>query len=113
MARPPADLTPIQMFLAPLGQLAVRDPLIEALVFWEADGWPEAPSEALESEEMAFYAEGLLEEGFRMVWRVVAAPDTPQVADHVRFYVWEDGADAPPAPGSDWPVLDSGTWSGV
>ena len=112
MARTPPELTPIEAYLAPLGKLALQDPLIEALVFWEADGWPDAPSEALESEEIVFYAEGLLEEGFRMDWRVVASPDAPQAADHVRLYVWEDGAAAPPAATADWPVLASDTWGG-
>ncbi|MBK6466211.1 MAG: hypothetical protein IPL38_14285 [Rhodobacter sp.] len=108
MARAKPDLSPVQAFLEPLARLALRDPMIEALVFWESGGWPSAPAEALEAEEIAFYAEGLLEEGFRLDWRIHARPDAPDRADHVRLYLWEDGAAPPPAP--DLPLLSRAIW---
>ena len=92
MARAKPDLSPVQAFLEPLARLALRDPMIEAL----------------EAEEIAFYAEGLLEEGFRLDWRIHARPDAPDRADHVRLYLWEDGAAPPPAP--DLPLLSRAIW---
>ena len=68
--------TAIEAFLAPLVELARKMPEIEALVFWGDEGiWPADPAEALESEEIAFYAEGLLLEGFHLVWQILATPD--------------------------------------
>lgn len=105
MARAPAPKTPEEEFLLPLAQLALRQPGIEALVFWGGEGWPPEPSEALESEEIAFWAEGLLPEGFALEWRIIAAPDgsTP---DHIRLYAWEAGDPPPPEAG----VLSSARW---
>ena len=103
---------PVQAFLSPLGKLALQNPLIEALVFWESDGWPQDPTEALEAEEIAFYAEGLLAEGFHLDWRIVAAPETPGIADHIRLYLWETGAAPPPEPDADWPLLARAIWPG-
>ncbi len=103
--------TPIETFLAPLATLAAEVPEIEALVFWGgAQGWDDTPTEALEAEEMVFYAEGLLEDGFHMIWTVVALPDTPDEADHVRFQFWQDGAPPPPLP-PGWLSLGSDRWS--
>ena len=57
--------TAIELFLAPLSRIARKSPEIEGLVFWgSAEGWDVAPSEALEAEEITFYAEGLLLDGF-------------------------------------------------
>ncbi|WP_309664573.1 hypothetical protein [Tabrizicola sp.] len=106
------DPTPIQTFLAPVATLALKQPEIEALVFWgDAQGWDEAPTEALESEEIAFYAEGLLEEGFHMVWTVVALQDTPALPDHIRLHFWQDGAPPPGLPGG-WLPLARAEWAG-
>ncbi|MCB5411452.1 hypothetical protein [Pseudogemmobacter faecipullorum] len=106
--RKPQDLTPEQLFLQPLAQLALQDPEIEGLVFWgEAAGWPEDPAEALESEEIAFWAEGLLPEGFSIEWRILAAEDG-KTPGHIRLYAWEAGA-APPAETAG-PVLAAARW---
>ena len=106
------DPTPIQAFLAPLGALARKQPEIEALVFWgDAQGWDDTPSEALESEEITFYAEGLLEDGFHLLWSIVALAETPAIADHVRLQFWQDQDPPPPAPLPVWVVLDSGRWT--
>lgn len=102
--------TPAQAFLAPLARLAQRAPEIEALVFWEADGWADQPTEDLEAEEIAFYAEGLLDEGFRLDWRILAAADAPTRPDHVQLWLWEEGAAPPPPPAEGWVVLDRGLW---
>ncbi len=99
-------LTPIEAFVAPLARLAARDPELEGHVFWAADGaWPDAPAEALEAEEIAFYVEGLLLEGFRVIWQAIGTPEDG--ADAVLLYVWQGEAAAPPDYG---PVLDSGRW---
>ena len=111
MTSPKADPTPIETFLAPLATLARKRPGIEALVFWaDAQGWGDAPTETLESEEIAFYAEGLLEDGFHMAWTVVALADSPTLPDHVRLYFWQDTAPPPPAPPDGWHALTSGLW---
>ena len=66
------ELTPIEAFLAPLARLARKHRDIEGLVFWGGEeGWGASPSEALEAEEIAFYAEGLLIDGFHMDWALV------------------------------------------
>lgn len=105
-----ASPTPIEAFLAPLALLARKYPEIEGLVFWGSDeGWSATPSEALESEEIAFYAEGLLIDGFRMHWAVMALPDTPDLPDHIRLQFWQEG-DPPPGTVSGWTVLHSGLW---
>lgn len=109
MPKPPH--TPIEVWLAPLAQLARKRPEIEALVFWGSpDGWSDTPSEALESEEITFYAEGLMEDGFHLVWTVVALSDTPTLPDHIRLQVWQDGA-PPPALPAGWVALATGRWT--
>ena len=111
MARPRPEPTPIQAFLAPLARLAQRQPAIEALVFWHSSGWPDEPTEELEAEEIAFWAEGVLDEGFRLDWRVLAAADAPDRADHVQLFLWEDGDPPPPEPmAQGWRVIDRGRW---
>ena len=108
-AAPPPP-TPEESFVAPLAALARRRPEIEGLVFWAQDGWDEAPTEVLDSEEIAFYAEGLLDEGFRLDWRILAAADAPTRPDHVQLWLWEEGAAPPPPPAEGWVVLDRGLW---
>lgn len=107
MAKRPTEPTPIEAFLAPLARIARKHPEIEGLVFWGgAEGWPESPSEALEAEEIAFYAEGLLEDGFSMDWVLVAEGEAP---DHLRLCFWQDGAPPPPLlPG--WTALEHARW---
>lgn len=108
MARKP-DPTPAEAFLAPLAALAQKMPDIEGVVFWSQGGWADDPTEVLESEEIAFYAEGLIPEGFAITWRIVALPgdDTP---DHIRLYIAEDGP-PPPAETADWTVLSTASWT--
>jgi hypothetical protein len=104
------DPTPIQAFLAPLARHARKHADLEGLVFWGgADGWSPQPSEALEPEEIAFYAEGLLEDGFRMRWTLVALTSTPDLPDHLRLEFWQDDGDLPPLP-AGWVAMDSALW---
>jgi hypothetical protein len=115
MARAKPDPTPAQSFLAPLARLAARDPAIEALVFWHAGeghsvGWPTEPTEELESEEIAFYAEGLLDEGFSLHWRIMAEASAPGLPEHIQLWLSQGTAPPPPDAGPDWRVLDSGHW---
>jgi len=107
-----ADPTPVEAFLAPLARHARKHPEIEGLVFWGgAEGWDSAPSEALEAEEIVFYAEGLLLDGFRMQWTLVALPDLPDAPDHIRLEFWQDETPAPSLP-KGWAVMESACWIG-
>jgi hypothetical protein len=108
---PKAEPTPMEAFLADLARLALKWPDIEGLVFWgTSDGWDERPSEALEAEEIAFYAEGLLIDGFRMAWALVALAESPDRPDHLRLYFWQDESPPPGVP-PGWIVCDSGLWT--
>ncbi len=109
MARAKPDPSPEELFLAPLLRHLRHDPALETLVFWGAELWPDDPSEALESEEVGFYAEGLIPEGFHLVWQVLAEPGAT-LCDHARLYVWQDGPPPPDAP-AGWQVLEQGRWT--
>ena len=109
-ARKP-DPTPIEVFLSPLARIAQKAPEIEGLVFWGgSDGWEVSPSEALEAEEIAFYAEGLLLDGFHMNWALLALADSPGQADHLRLEFWQDDS-PPPAFPAGWHTTESGRWT--
>lgn len=102
------ELTPVEAFLAPLAKLAQRNRDIEGLVFWGgAEGWDPNPSEALEPEEIAFYAEGLLIDGFHMDWALVGEGEVP---DHLRLCFWQEGGPPPPV-AAPWLRLDGGRWT--
>ncbi len=99
-------LTPIESFVAPLARITAQDPDIEGHVFWGKDGiWPDAPAETLEAEEIAFYVEGLLVEGFCLIWQAVRTPEDG--AEAILLYVWQGDAASVPNYG---PVLSSGVW---
>jgi hypothetical protein len=104
-----AELTPIEQFLAPLARLARKHRDLEGLVFWGGETWDAAPSEALEAEEIAFYAEGLLIDGFQMEWTLVADAAGP---DHLRLCFWQGGDPPPPLP-AGWTALATGRWNGT
>lgn len=112
MTRHKLDPTPFEAFLAPLARIARKHPDIEGLVFWGgADGWDTAPSEALEAEEIAFYAEGLLLDGFHMAWTVVASLEDPAQADHVRLHFWQDSGTPRPTLPHGQVALRTGQWT--
>jgi hypothetical protein len=101
------ELTPVEAFLAPLAKIARRHRDIEGLVFWGGEAWGDSPSEALEAEEVVFYAEGLLLDGFHMDWVLVGEGDAP---DHLRLCFWQDGG-PPPALRPGWTALEGGRWT--
>ncbi|MGV8988246.1 MAG: hypothetical protein ACOH2H_18400 [Cypionkella sp.] len=108
-------------FLAPLARLAARHPGIEGQVLWaseSAEGWQvqDDAAELLDAEEIPFYVEGLLMEGFGLVWQVMAeATAGKPEPDHVLVMVWEPGTTPPPAPeaAEGWTVIASGRWDGT
>lgn len=102
------DVTPVEAFLKPLAKIARTHRDIDGLVFWGGDGWGPSPSEALEAEEIAFYAEGLLIDGFHMDWALVADEAGP---DHIRLCFWQEG-DPPPPVAAPWRVEAEGRWTG-
>ncbi len=101
--------TPHQTFLAPLAKLALRHPLVEGqAIWWEDDTWQAQDDEEamIDGEEIAYYAEGLLAEGFGLHWQVLAEADAPKEPVLVLLFLWQSG-EAPdlPEPGPDWVVL--------
>lgn len=102
------DVTPVEAFLKPLAKIARTHGDIEGLVFWGGDRWDPSPSEALEAEEIVFYAEGLLIDGFHMHWALVADEAGP---DHIRLCFWQEG-DPPPPVAAPWRVEAEGRWTG-
>lgn len=109
---PPKPIpTPIQTFLAPLAALARTRPEIEALVFWGGPtGWDAAPTEALPSDEITFWAEGLIEDGFHLLWTVVARAASPDEPDHIRLHVWQDPCPPPPGLPPGWHAVAARRW---
>lgn len=108
------DQTAIEAFLAPLAQVALDHPEIEGLVIWAQDGvWPpsSAQVEALESEEIAFYAEGLLAEGFGLSWDILSLAESPEDPEAIRLMVWEGSAPPAPRPPAPWHVIDRRDWT--
>ncbi len=107
-------LSPIETFLAPLAKLTARHPDLEGAVIW-ADGtdW-QAQDDAeglLDAEEIPFYAEGLLLEGFHMQWQSLAGTEAPKDPVHIRLFFWQGDA-TPPPPEPGLVLLASGTWTG-
>lgn len=109
---PPADPAGTDAFLAAVAAEIRRNRGVEALVFWHAGGWPDDPDEVLDAEEVVFWAEGLIEEGFHLEWRAVALADAPDRTDHLRLYAWEGGATPPPACPSGWRQRAGGRTAG-
>ena len=85
--------------LRPLAALAIRFPHLEGQVVWLEGGdytFQEAEELGLDPEEIAFYAEGLLVEGFHLVWALLADVDAPADPLILQLTCGEDGL--PPAP---------------
>ncbi|MDZ4309020.1 MAG: hypothetical protein U1A24_00470 [Cypionkella sp.] len=111
MAKSPS---PIESFLAPLGKLALKHPEVEAEVIWAngPDWEPQQGTDALlEAEEIPFYAEGLLLEGFQMHYQILAETDAPKDPAHVRLFFWQTDPPALPSPEPELSLIASATWS--
>ena len=110
MAKSPS---PIETFLAPLSKLALKHPEVEAEVIW-ANGpeWePQDGTDALlEAEEIPFYAEGLLLEGYQMHYQILAETETPKDAAHIRLFFWQSDAPPLPTPEAELTLIASATW---
>ena len=103
MAKSPKSLTPIEAFLAPIAALALGAPDIEAQVLWYRDGqWSDGAGEMLEAEEIAFYAEGLLLEGFSLHWDHLFSPVGDMAL--IRLCFWQGEAPLLPPPNAGWQV---------
>jgi hypothetical protein len=107
--------TQIEAFLAPIVRLATRFPHIEGAVVWaDEDRWQvqDDTTELLDAEEIAFYAEGLLLEGFGMIWQAIADTSSPKEPDHILLMFWQGVApEPPPKPAEGWVVLSQGAWA--
>lgn len=112
----------IDAFLAPLAKACAANPMIEGRVIWaQGDHWAEPDAEAqadadpLEAEEICFYAEGLLLEGFGMIWEILDGTAKGQ-APQVRLLVWQGAlppAFAPLSPAIPRPpLLARAHWTG-
>lgn len=91
--------------LAPLARLCQRHPQIEGQVIWSGpDGLvvQEAEDLGLDPEEIAFYAEGLLIEGFHLAWRALADPDDPATPLFLQLACCEGAAPPPLSVAADW-----------
>ncbi len=110
-------MTDIATFLAPLAKLAAKYPDVEGAVVWgDATGWDiqDDATELLDAEEIAFYAEGLLMEGFGMIWQAMAEADTPKDPDHILLMFWQGPTHAPtPPPPDGWLVMAQGRHAGA
>ena len=107
--------TPHQTFLAPLDKLTLRHPDLEGQAIWWEDGFWQAQDDdgaMIDGEEIAFYAEGLLVEGFSLIWQAFAATETPKEPEHVVLMFWQGTAPPPPGPPEGWVVMAQGTWQG-
>ena len=94
--------------LNPLTALCRKYPVLEAQVIW-ADGieWqPQEDDEAgLDGEEIAFYAGGMVQEGYSCAWQIlgIGAPE------FVRLFFWIGAM--PPLP-SDPDLISQGSTAG-
>ena len=80
-------MSEFETILAPLAQIARKTKTVEAYVYWHKDGaWSDAAGESLDTEEIVFYAEGLLIEGFGLAWDHMSDPG---LGDHIRLCFWQ------------------------
>jgi len=113
MRHPLAMPTALETFLSPLVKLAARFPDVEGAVIWaDGDAWAvqDDQTELLDAEEIAFYAEGLLMEGFGMIWQAMAEDSNPREPDHILLMFWQGAAPPLPDPPEGWRVTAQGAW---
>lgn len=97
--------------LVPLARLAAKFPDMEGqVIWWEPTGWQAQEDEEamLDAEELAFYAEGLLAEGFSLHWQALAEADSPTTPVLTRLFFWEEALPPLPVPALGWTVLAEG-----
>ncbi|TGD67422.1 hypothetical protein EYC08_01805 [Tabrizicola sp. WMC-M-20] len=88
-------MSEFEAVLDPLARITRKHKTIEAYVYWHKDtAWSDAAGESLDAEEIVFYAEGLLMEGFGLAWDHLA---DPQLGDHIRLCFWQGPRPVPPA----------------
>lgn len=88
-------MSEFEIVLESLTRITRKHKTIEAIVLWHRDGaWSDATGETLETEEIVYYAEGLLMEGFRLAWDHLSDPG---LGDHIRLCFWQ--GDLPALPG--------------
>lgn len=110
----PRQTGPFDACLVPLARLAVKSPDLEGQVIWWDNGtWDAQDDEEamLDAEELAFYAEGLLVEGFGLCWQVMAEPESPKTPVLARLFFWQGAKPAVPAPEAGWVLVASGLHS--
>ena len=109
MARAPS---PFAGCIAPLARIAARARDAEGqVIWWDNGGWQaqEDDEAMLDTEEVAYYAEGLLAEGFGLHWQALAEADEPARPVLIRLFFWQPG-EAPPLPDADgWHLAGSAT----
>lgn len=96
--------------LLPLAALIRRHPDVEAQVLWASgDTWEaqDDQDEMMDGEEIPYYAEGLLMEGFGIAWLALGEAT---VAEVLLLMVWEPGTTPPEPPVAEegWQVLAQG-----
>lgn len=109
MARPAPALASC---LIPLAKIAARAPGAEGqVIWWDAGAWSAQEDEEamLDAEEVAFYAEGLLSEGFGLHWQALAKPEDPTRPVLIRLFFWQPGEAPPPPEAEGWHLAGSGT----
>ncbi len=107
------SLSPAQSFLAPLSRLAMSAGIEGHVVWWEEGGWTaqEDATDLLDAEEIGFYAEGLMAEGFGLIWQVLAETETPEEPAVALLFFWQgQEMPAPPPAQEGWRVLASDRW---
>ncbi len=108
MARAPS---PFEACLAPLARLATKFPDMEGqVIWWEATGWQAQDDEEamLDAEELAFYAEGLLAEGFALHWQALAEIEAPAIPVLTRLFFCEGALPELPPSAPEWSVVAVG-----
>ena len=90
--------------LKPLVDLTRKYPEIEGQVIWAEDGdWAAQDDDALglDGEEIPFYAEGMIAEGFHCAWQILGESGP----EFIRLFFWQGTMPALP---SDPDILSSG-----
>lgn len=107
----PRQAGPFDDCLLPLARHALKFPDIEGQVVWWEDGlWAAQDDDEalLDAEELAFYAEGLLAEGFGCGWQLLAEADHPKAPVLALLFFWQGAKPAIPAPEAGWVLFASG-----